>query len=93
MTTLTDLLGSAIEKKPVDFAAQFNELVAQRAAQAVADRKIELAQSIYATDADNAEPEEDELDIDDIDMDDLDIDADLDDLNLDQEDDVDDEDA
>jgi len=99
MPSTTDLIGLALEKNPVDFADMFNDIIGQRALDALEAKKIELAQSIYGSPED-AEPEddsaEDDSDLDDDfdfdDDEDLDDDSDLDDddFDFDDEDDTDD---
>jgi hypothetical protein len=87
MPTTTDLLGLAIDKSPVDFADQFNQIMMAKAADAVEAKRIELAQGLYGDEvededfdeADMADDMDDDID-DDIDLEDLDID--LDDLDL-----------
>ena len=88
MPNTTELLGLAIDKNPVDFADALNNIMMQKAAEAIDARQVELAQSIYGT---AEEPEEDEFedfDVDDIDDEDAsdedfeDIDLDLDDLDI-----------
>jgi len=88
MPTTNDLIGLAIDKNPVDFADAFNNLMMQKAVDAVELRSIELAQSVYGSEAG---PEEDEFedfdttegDDEDVDMDvEFDDDLDLDDLDL-----------
>jgi hypothetical protein len=89
MPTTTDLIGLALDKNPVDFADMFNQLAMQKAAAALENKKIELAQAIYAAeDEEDTEVVDDDLDLD---LDDLDID--LEDLDLDSEDISYDEDA
>ena len=73
MPNTIDLIGQALEKNPVDFADTFSQLISQKAADAVAEKKVEMAQNMYA------EPEETTDDDDDIDFD-IDFD-DLDDLD------------
>lgn len=63
MSDIGSLLGLAIDKNPVDFADAFNTIVREKAAAALDNRRIELANSIYGA---NEEPEdEDEVDLDD----------------------------
>lgn len=101
MPDVNDLLGFAIDKNPVDFADTVNAMLQQKAAAAVEDRRVELAQSLYAEPEDNDDVGEDEFDFSDDDLDgadedidDLDLDdLDLDDLDLDLEGIADDEDA
>lgn len=87
MPNTTDLLGLAIDKNPVDFADQFNQIMMAKAADAVEAKRIELAQSLYNDD----DGDEDEVDFpvdvdDDDDFADDDLDLDLDDLDLDLDD-------
>lgn len=106
MPTTTDLIGLAIDKNPVDFASTFAEIIQQKQEDALAAKKIELAQSIYGSpedtdddldfDEDDFDTEDDDYDDDageDEDLEDLDLDdldLDLDDLDLDLEDITDD---
>lgn len=95
MSTTLEMLGLAIEKNPVDFAAAADQLLRAKAVDALEARKIELAQSIYGMAEDEVEDDdtvdmefdssEDETDDAD-DAEDLDIDLedfDLEDLDLD----------
>lgn len=86
MTDTTDLIGLAIDKNPVDFADALDTLLRQKAADAIADKKIELAQSIYGEDPeeDTEINDDDTVDVADLDLDDIDLD--LDDLDLDTKD-------
>jgi hypothetical protein len=49
---VTNLVVSAIEQKPLDFEAAFNDLIVDRIRTAVEDKKIEIAKQMY-----NYEPE------------------------------------
>jgi hypothetical protein len=105
MSDTTDLLNHAFEKNPVDFASTFNQIVQQKAQEAIEAHRITLAQSIYGgEDADIADEDdlgEDEFDfsedeLEDFGDDELDLDLDdldLEDLELEDEDFTDDEDA
>lgn len=101
MADTTDLLGHAFEKNPVDFADTFNQLMQQKAQDAVEAHRITLAQSIHGGEGVDLEAD-DEFDGDDVgddefefsddeledldDEDDLDLDdLDLDDLDLDDD--------
>jgi hypothetical protein len=97
MPDTTDLLGLAIDKNPVDFADMFDQIIRQKAVDALENKRIELAQSIYAGPEDDVDFDDDDdfldndedadvedLDLDDLDLDDLDID--LEDLELGNED-------
>jgi hypothetical protein len=99
MADTTDLLGFAIEKNPVDFADTLNQMLQQKAQDAVEAHRITLAQAIHG----GEDPvEEDDVDLDaDDDADDVgdddfefsedeldelgddDLDLDLEDLDLD----------
>ena len=88
MPTTTDLIGLAIDKNPVDFAAAFDDIVREKASAALEAHKIELAQSVYGSNEVESD-DEDDVDFDDIDLEDdsdediEDLDLDLDDLDLD----------
>lgn len=43
----SNLLMHSIEQKPLDFADVFDQLVKDRLADAIADKKIEIAQTIF----------------------------------------------
>lgn len=90
MPDVTDLLGFAIDKNPTDFASTFDDLVREKAAVALENKKTELANSIYGLDDDESDDvdfDDDDFDLDDVDtdedFDDEDFDIDLDDLDLD----------
>ena len=97
MADTTDLLGFAIEKNPVDFADTLNQMLQQKAQDAVEAHRITLAQAIHGgedtpedEDFDADETEEvgdDEFDFSEDELEDLgdedDIDLDLEDLDLD----------
>lgn len=52
---LEDLVVAALEQKPTDFETAFNDLIVDRIATAVENKKIEIAQQMY-----NYEPESEE---------------------------------
>lgn len=103
MADTTDLLGFAIEKNPVDFADTLNQVLQQKAQNAVEAHRITLAQAIHGGE-DPVEGDDVDLDADDVGDDDFefsedeldelgddDLDLDLEDLDLDDLD-LDDED-
>ena len=82
MADTTDLLGHAIEKNPVEFGNTLADILHQKAEDAIAARKVEIAQGLYASDEDtNVEIEDSDVDTD-LDLEDLDVD----DLDLEVED-------
>lgn len=89
MPDVSDLLGLAIDSNPVDFADTLNGILQDKAMEAIAAKRIEVAQGMYDgpdetqdDDTDFALPEDDDnIDVDDLDLEDLD----LDDLDLDNE--------
>lgn len=100
MSNINDLLNSVVDKNPIEFGNAFDDLMRERTLNAIASRKIELAQSVYGTNEDTESDEvDDEEDIeaddesfDDIEVDDFDLDdIDLDDLDFEEEGIVDDE--
>lgn len=46
--TLNDLLGYSYAEKPVDFAQAFNSLISDKLEAAVNNKKLEIAQGIFA---------------------------------------------
>lgn len=58
--TIDDMIASVIDKQPETFKDAFNDLMGQRAAQAILDKKEELAQTVFASSEEEDEaPEED----------------------------------
>jgi hypothetical protein len=93
MTDTADLIGLAINKNPVDFADTLDTLLRQKAADAIADKKVELAQDIYGEEQpEDTDTENDDSDVDIADLDLDDIDLDLDDLDLETKDGTDEDD-
>lgn len=45
--TVEDLVASAVAQKPGDFEETFNQLILDKLGTAIADRKLELAQSMF----------------------------------------------
>lgn len=56
--SITDLIRHSIEKQPVDFENAFSSLIGDRLAAAVENKKVEVAQSMFAS------PVEQEVDVD-----------------------------
>jgi hypothetical protein len=52
---LDDLVISALEQKPTDFEAAFNDLIVNRIATAIEDKKIAIAQQMYGYNAEEPE--------------------------------------
>ena len=87
MADTNDLLNYALDKNPVEFANTFDAILRQKAVQAIEDRRIEIAQSIYAPEEEQQfEPEYTEDDLDELDVDV----EDFEDIDLDDIDDLDD---
>ena len=96
MADTTDLLSHALEKNPVDFADTFNQLMQQKAQDAVEAHRITLAQAIHGgedpvdddddLDVDTDDVGDDEFEFSEDELEDLgdedDLDLDLDDLDL-----------
>jgi hypothetical protein len=94
MPTIDDLINTALEQRPTQFASVFDDIMGQKAAESIEAMRTSVAQGIYASEED-LEPEdldddlEDDLDgdIDDDEFDDVDdLDLDDDDLNFDDSD-------
>ena len=86
MADITDLLGNAIDKNPVDFAAAFDQIMQQKTVDALEAKRIEYAQSMFGG-PEEGESEDEEFDFTEDDFDegdaDDDLEIDLDDLDLD----------
>lgn len=90
MADVKDLLGLAIDSNPVDFTDTLNDILQDKALQAIEAKRVEVAQSMYDGPDESQEDEYDvplpEDDVDDLDLDDLDLDdLDLEDLDNDGE--------
>lgn len=83
MPDIEDLIDYGIGQQPTKFASVFNDIMGQKALEALDSMRTGIAQSIYAGDED-LEPEDQEGDLDD-DIDDDEFD-DVDDLDLEDED-------
>jgi hypothetical protein len=56
--TTQDMLNHALEGNPANMASVFNDLVMGKVAAAVADRKAELSQTMFADESDDEEDED-----------------------------------
>ncbi len=63
--TTRDMLNHALQGNPANMASVFNDLVMGKVAAAVADRKAELAQTMFADEDDSEDEEEDSSDLSD----------------------------
>jgi hypothetical protein len=54
-----DLVIAAAQQKPLDFEAAFNDLIVDRIANAINDKKIAVAQQMYGYNSNNEEESED----------------------------------
>lgn len=85
MSDINDLIKSSIEKSPVDFSSALDDILNQKAQEAIEVRRIEIAQGLYGEPEEvNAEANDDE-DLD-IDIGDLDTDIDLEDIEDNEQD-------
>lgn len=72
MADTFDLINHAIDANPVEFSKELDQILQQKALEAIDSKRIEIAQSVYAQ---NQPPEEDfDLDEDDLEFDFDDID-------------------
>jgi hypothetical protein len=55
---MSDLVSAAAAQKPLDFETAFNDLIVDRIATAINDKKISVAQQMYGYTTDNEETEE-----------------------------------
>jgi hypothetical protein len=62
--TTRDMLNHALEGNPANMASVFNDLVMGKVAAAVADRKADLAQTMFADESDESDDESEEEDED-----------------------------
>jgi hypothetical protein len=46
--TVQDLISLSYEQKPIDFSDAFNSLISNKIADAIDDRKLEVAQTMFA---------------------------------------------
>ena len=84
MPNIEDLIDSGLDQQPTKFASVFNDIMGQKALEALDSMRTGIAQSIYAGEEEDLEPEDQEDDLDsDIDDDEFD---DIDDLDLEDED-------
>lgn len=87
MPNVDDLVNFALSQQPTKFAATFDDIMGQKAVEAIDDMRTGIAQGIYASE-DDLEPEDQDDDLDDDLDDDIDDDEfeDIDDLDLDDDD-------
>jgi hypothetical protein len=57
---IDDLIGFAADEKPVEFQQTFTDIVTDRIAQAIADRKDQIAQNMFR-EPEEEEPEEEQI--------------------------------
>jgi hypothetical protein len=63
MAVVTDLIHQTVDEKPSEFASTFDELIKDRVAAAVANKKLELTQALFgAPELDDEEPESEDRD-------------------------------
>ena len=79
MADIDDLLNYSMNQQPTKFASAFDEIMGQRASTAIDDMKISVAQSMFASQEDSVD-DDDDLDLDDDDLDDIDWDDEDEDL-------------
>ena len=94
MTDTTELLGLALQKNPTEFGDLFTQLIQQKQLEAIEQKRLEMAQSLYGSESEESEEPEEDFE-DDIYTDDIeDFEIDLDDLGpFDTEDNLDAEDS
>jgi len=85
MPTVDELINFAIGQQPTKFASAFDDIMGEKAAEAIDTLRTNIAQGLYASEEDlESEDLDDEDDLDDdIDEDEFD---DVDDLDLDDDD-------
>lgn len=84
--TVSDLISLAYDQKPVDFQSTFDQLVKDRLADAIADRKLEIAKTVFNGPDDPNDDDDDNSGVEDeLDLGDDEEDYDFDDEIFDQE--------
>lgn len=58
MTTITDLINSAVDTEPATFKDQFNQLMMNKVYDAVQEKKAQFAKTMFGSQDDEAEEEE-----------------------------------
>lgn len=94
MADIDDLINYSMNQQPTKFASAFDDIMGQKAVEAIDDMKISIAQGMFASEEDTPE-DDDDLDLDDEDLEDYDFEDDDDDEDIDWDDedfDLDDED-
>ena len=99
MADIDDLIHYSMNQQPTKFASTFDEIMGQKATDAIDDMRISVAQGMFASeddvvddeddfdlDDDDLDLEDDDLDFDDEDFEDIDWDDDEEDFDLDDED-------
>lgn len=84
MPNIEDLIDSGLDQQPTKFASVFNDIMGEKALEALDAMRTGIAQSIYAGEEEDLEPEDQDDDLDD-DIDDDEFD-DVDDIELEDED-------
>lgn len=87
--TTHDLVSLAYDQKPVDFQGVFNDILTDKVTQAIYDKKVEMAKTMFAGPDDYSDDDDDSAEIED----ELDFEDDEEDLSLDQEEEQDGETA
>jgi hypothetical protein len=87
MPNIDDLIDTALDQQPTRFASTFNDIMGQKATEAIDAMRTSIAQGIYASEED-LEPEDQDDDTTENDLEDIDDDEfdDVDDLDLEDED-------
>jgi hypothetical protein len=87
MPTVDELINFAIGQQPTKFASAFDDIMGEKAAEAIDTLRTNIAQGLYASEEDLESEDLDDEDEDDLD-DDIDEDEfdDVDDLDLDDDD-------
>lgn len=83
MAEISDLIDFAVNKNPVEFASAFDEIVRGRVVDAIENRRIEMAASLYGEADDTDYTFEDDT-LDDLDLGDDDETSDLEDTDNDE---------
>ena len=80
MADIEDLIHYSMNQQPTRFASAFDEIIGQKAIDAIDDMRISVAQNVFGAEEDFIEDE------DDIDLEDEDLDFDDENLDIEDED-------
>ena len=63
--SVQDLISLSYDQKPIDFQNAFNSIIKDRLADAVSDKKLEMAQTVFTGPDDHLDDDDDNAEIED----------------------------